>query len=101
MVPEDVSAEIIITLEEVCLSQQTEVEEKKNDDDDKNSIVESFNQSHEKPPRSKVEPASDVLKNATLYSNKIDEMQSIIFKSEKLYCTEQLNSLNKKHITIF
>ena len=96
MVPEDVSAEIIITLEEVCLSQQTEVEEKKNDGDDKNSIVESFNQSHEKPPRSKVEPASDVLK-----SNKIDEMQSIIFKSEKLHCTEQLNSLNKKHITIF
>ena len=107
MVPEDVTAESIVSvdddviatipeiaesdiLKELCLCQQTEVEEEENNDDDENSIEESFDQSQEKPSRLKVESALDVLKDAALYSDKGDEIQ--IFKFEKLYCTEQLNS---------
>ena len=79
MVPEDFTAENIVSLDgdiiasaleigqndvidELCLSQQTEVEEEENDDDDKNSIKELLNQSQEKSSRSKIESALDVLK---------------------------------------
>ena len=87
MVSEDITAESIVSLdnaviatapeitesdiiEESCLSQQTGVEEDENDDDDENSIDESFNQSQEKPSRSKVKSALDVLKDTALYSDK-------------------------------
>ena len=109
MVPEDVTTDSIVSLDddviattpeiaendiirELCLSQQTEVEEEENDNVDENSSEELFDQSLEKPLRSKVESALDVLKDA-LYSDKGDEMKSIIFKFEKLHCSERLNSL--------
>ena len=118
MNPEDVTVESIVSLddyviataseiaesniiEELCLSQQTEVEKEENDNDDENSIEESFCQSKEKPSRSKVESAFEVLKDATLYSDKGNEMQSIIFKFEKLYYTEPLNSFKQKNIINF
>ena len=62
-------------------------------DGDENSMQEFFDQSQEKPSKSKVEPALDIFKDAAMYSDKGDEMQSIIFKFEKLYCTERLNSI--------
>ena len=68
--PEDFTAERIVSLGddviasapdipeseiiELCLSQQTEVEEEENNDDNKNSIVGSFYQRKGKPSRSKV-----------------------------------------------
>ena len=68
--PEDVTAERIVSLNndvlastpdiaereiiELCLSQQTEVEEEENNDDDENSIVGSFYQRKGKASRSKV-----------------------------------------------
>ena len=68
MVPEDVTAESIISLDgdviasaseipesdvidELFLSQQTEVEEEEYDDDSENQIEESFDQSRKKPSR--------------------------------------------------
>ena len=68
MVPEDVAAESIISLDgdviasaseipesdvidELFLSQQTEVEEEEYDDDSENQIEESFDQSRKKPSR--------------------------------------------------
>ena len=80
--PEDVTAERIVNLDnnviasapeiaesdiidELCLFQQTEVEEEENYDDDENPIEESFDQSQEMPSRSKVEFAPDVLKMPT------------------------------------
>ena len=85
MVREDVTAESIVSLdddviataeidesdiiEELCFSQQTEVG-KENNDDDKNLIEELFDQSREKPSRSKVESALDVLKEPTQCSDK-------------------------------
>ena len=118
MVPEDVTAESIVSLdddviaiapeiaesdivEELRTSQQPEVEEEENDDDDENSIDESFDQGREKPSRSEVESSLDVLKDTALYSDNGGEMQSIIFKFEKLYRTERLNSLKQKDITDF
>ena len=85
MVREDVTAESIVSLdddviataeidesdiiEELCFSQQTEVGEE-NNDGDKNLIEELFDQSREKPSRSKVESALDVLKEPTQCSDK-------------------------------
>ena len=83
MKPEDVTAKSIVSLdddgianapeiaesniiEELCLSQQTKVEEEENDDDSESSIEKSFKQNQEKPSRSKVGSALDVLKDATL-----------------------------------
>ena len=74
----------LFIVEELCLSQQREVEEKENEDNDKSSIDISFDQSQEKPSRLKAESAFDALKDAALYSDKGDEMQSIIFKFDKL-----------------
>ena len=79
--PEIAESDIV---EELCLSQQREVEKKENDDNDKSSIDISFNQSQEKLSRLKAESAFDALKDAALYSDKGDEMQSIIFKFDKL-----------------
>ena len=76
--PEDVTAERIVNLDndviasapeiaesdiidELYLSQQTEVEEEENDNDGENPIEESFDQSQEKPSRSKVELPPDLL----------------------------------------
>ena len=109
MVPEDVTVESIVSLDddviatapEIAESDIEEIEEEEYDDDDKNSIEESFDQSQEKPSRSKVESVRDVLKDAALYSDKGDEMQSIIFKLEKLYFNEQLNFFKQKDITDF
>ena len=102
MLSEDVTAESIVNLDdnviatapeiaqsdimqELCLSQQTEIEEEENDYDDESSIEESLDQSQEKSSRSKVESALHVLSNAALYSDKGDDMQSIIFKLEILF----------------
>ena len=79
MVPEDVTAESIVSLDsdiiasaseipesdiidELCLSQQTEAEEEEYDDDNENQIEESFDQSRKKASRWKFESALDVLK---------------------------------------
>ena len=68
MVPEDVTAESIVSLDgdiiasaseipesdiidELCLCQQTEVEEEEYDDDNENQIEESFDQSRKKASR--------------------------------------------------
>ena len=72
-----------------------------NDDDEENSIEEWLDQYQENPSRLKVESALDVLKDDSIYSEKGDEMQSIIFKFEKLYCTEPWNPLKQKDITDF
>ena len=99
MVWEDVTAESIVSLdddviataeidekniiEELCFSQQREVGEE-NDDDDKNLIEELFDQSREKPSRSKVEYALDVLKEATHCSDK--EMKFKTWSSNSKSC---------------
>ena len=67
----------------------------------KNSIEESFDQSQEKSSRSKVESALDVLKNATLYSEKGHEMQGIFFKFEKLFALNDEIPSNKMTKQIF
>ena len=118
MLPEDVTAESIVSLdddvivitpeiterdiiEDLSTSQQPEIEEEENDDKDENPIDESFDQSQAKPSRSEVESALNVFKDAALYSDKRNEMQNIIFKFEKLFCAERLNSLKQKDITDF
>ena len=98
VLPEDVTAESIVSLdyvitsapeiaesdiiEELCLSQLAEAEENENDEEDENSIEERFAQSQEKPTRSKAESALDFLKDPVLCSGKGDEMQSITFNSK-------------------
>ena len=98
VLPEDVTAESIVSLddvitsppeiaerdiiEELCLSQLTEVEENENDEEDENSVEERFDQSQEKPTRSKAECPLGFLKDTALCSGKGDEMQSIIFSSK-------------------
>ena len=79
MVPEDVTTESTVILDddvkasapeiaefdiidELCFSQQTEAEEEENDDEDENSIEESSDQTQENHSKSKVESALDVLK---------------------------------------
>ena len=87
---EDVTAESIVSLdyvttnapeipesdilEELCLSQLTEVEENENDEEDENSIEKRFDQSQEKPTRLKAESVLDFLKDPALCSGKGDEM---------------------------
>ena len=84
VLPEDVTAESIVSLddvitsppeiaerdiiEELCLSQLTEVEENENDEEDENSVEERFDQSQEKPTRSKAESPLDFLKDTALCS---------------------------------
>ena len=67
-----------------------------NDDDEENSVEEWFDQYQENPSRLKVESALDVLKDDSMYSEKGDEMQSIIFKFEKLYCMNHETPSNKR-----
>ena len=55
----------------------------------------------ERPSRSQVESALDVLKNASLFSNTGDEMQCVIFKFENLFTKERINSLKQSDITEF
>ena len=55
----------------------------------------------ERPSRSEVESALDVLKNASLFSNTGEEMQCVIFKFENLFTKERINSLKQSDITEF
>ena len=55
----------------------------------------------ERPSRSEVESALDVLKNASLFSNTGEEMRCVIFKFENLFTKERMNSLKQSDIREF
>ena len=113
MVPEDISAESIVDvgndviatapvitdddiLEQFQKDQSPETDEEDGCDD------ESLNDEvPERPSRSEVESALDVLKNASLFSNTGEEMQCVIFKFENLFTKERINSLKQSDITEF
>ena len=97
MVPEDISAESIVDVDNDVIATAPVI----TDDD----ILEQFQKDHspesdeedgcddeslndevpERPSRSEVESARDVLKNASLFSNTGEEMQCVIFKFENLF----------------
>ena len=118
MVPEDISAESIVDVDNGVIATTPVI----TDDD----ILEQFQKDHspesdeedgcddeslndevpERPSRSEVESALDVLKNASLVSNTGEEMQCVIFKFENLFTKEvsAFNSYKKlivHHITTY
>ena len=114
MIPEDISAESIVDVDNDVIATAPVI----TDDD----ILEQFQKDHspesdegdgcdderlndevpERPSRSEVESALDVLKNASLFSNTGEEMQCvIIFKFENLFTKERINSLKQSDITEF
>ena len=111
MVPEDISTESIVDIDNDVIATAPVI----TDDD----ILEQFQKDHspesdkedgcddeslndevpERPSRSEVESALDVLKNASLFSNTGEEMQCVIFKFET--CLQSINSLKQSDIRVF
>ena len=118
MVSEEITAESLVSIDDDVITTAAEITE--------NDIIEELSLSKETETKKtktktatymqcknistnvkknrqdrKVESALDVLKDTALFSNKGDEMQSLISKFEKIYCAERLNSLRQKDITNF
>ena len=97
MVPEDISAESIVDVDNDVIAIAPVI----TDDD----ILEQFQKDHS--PESDEEddcdvesmndevPVLDVLKNASLFSNTGEEMQCVVFKFENLFTKERINSLKQ------
>ena len=113
MVPEDISAESIVDVDNDVIAtapvitdddilEQFQKDHSSESDEEDGCDDESLNDEvPERPSRSEVESALDVLKNAALYSNTGEEMQCLIFKFENLFTKERINSLKQSDITEF
>ena len=108
MVPEDISAESIVDVDndpvitDDGILEQFQKDHWPESDEEDGCDDESLNDEvPERPSRSEVKSALDVLKNASLFSNTGEEMQCVIFKFENLFTKDRINSLKQSDITEF
>ena len=115
MVPDDVTATALVSLDDDVLAIAPEISEgdiiealracqepgEGDESDDEISIEEIFDPVVEKPLRSATESALDDLKYATMFSDEGMQMQRLILSFEWLYENVRLKSLKQRDITDF
>ena len=115
MVPDDVTATALMSLDDDVTATAPEISEadvieelracqqpgEGEESDDEISIEEIFDLVVEKPSRSAIESALDVLKYATMFRDEGVQMQRLILSFERLYENERLKSLKQRDITDF
>ena len=115
MVPDDVTATALVSLDDDVIATAPEISEgdiieelrackepgEGEESDDEISIEEIFDPVVEKPPRSAIESALDDLKYAAMFSDEGVQMQRLILSFERLYENERLKSLKQRDITDF
>ena len=115
MVPDDVTATALVSLDDDVLAIAPEISEgdiietlracqepgEGDESDDEISIEEIFDPVVEKPLRSATESALDDLKYAAMFSDEGVQMQRLILSFEWLYENERLKSLKQRDITDF
>ena len=115
MVPDDVTATALVSLDDNVLAIAPEISEgdiiealracqepgEGDESDDEISIEEIFDPVVEKPLRSATESALDDLKYATMFSDEGMQMQRLILSFEWLYENARLKSLKQRDITDF
>ena len=115
MVPDDVTATALVSLDDDVIATAPEISEgdaieelracqetgEGEESDDEISIEEIFDPVMEKPSRSAIEFALDELKYAVMFSDEGVQMQRLILRFERLYENERLKSLKQRDITDF
>ena len=115
MVPDDVTATALVSLDNDVMATAPEISEgdiieelracqepgEGEESDDEISIEEMFDPVVEKPSRSAIESALDDLKYAVMFSDEGVQMQRLILSFERLYENERLKSLKQRDITDF
>jgi len=114
MVPNDVTATALVSLDDDVtatapemneddivsrLKNQEKEEEESGDEEIQGG--EMFDPVAEKPSRSAIESALEVLKDAAMFSDKSGQMKRAIFDFERLYESDRAESLKQKDITHF
>ena len=113
MVPDDVTATALVSLEDNVIATAPEISEgdiieelrdrqeqgEEEENDDEISIEEIFDPVVEKPSRSAIESALDDLKDAAMFSDEGVQMKRLILSFERLYENERLKCLKQKDIT--
>ena len=115
MVPDDVTATALVSLDDDVIATAPEISERgiieelrdcqeqgeEEENDDEISIEEVFDPVEEKPSRSEIESALDYLKYATMFSDEGVQMKRLILSFERLYENERLKYLKQRDITNF
>ena len=111
MVPDDVTATALVSLDNNVIATAPEISQgditeeliacQGEESDDEISIEEIFDPVVEKPSRSATESALDDLKYAAMFSDEGVQMQRLILSFERLYENERLKSLKQRDITDF
>ena len=115
MVPDDVTATPLVSLDDDVIATAPEISEgdikeelmacqeagESEESDDEISIEEIFDPVVEKPSRSAIESALDDLKYTAMFSDEGMQMQKLILSFERLYENERLKSLKRRDITDF
>ena len=113
MVPDDVTATPLVSLDDDVIATAPEISEgdikeelmtcqeagESEESDDEISIEEIFDPVVEKPSRSAIESALDDLKYTAMFSDEGMQMQKLILSFERLYENERLKSLKRRDIT--
>jgi len=114
MVPNDVTATALVSLDDDVIATAPEMNEddivsrlKNQENEEEESGDEEiqggemFDPVAEKPSRSAIESALEVLKDAAMFSDKSGQMKRAIFDFERLYESDRAESLKQKDITHF
>ena len=115
MVLDDVTATALVSLDDDVIATAPEISEgdiieelrdrqeqgEEEENDDEISIEEIFDPVVEKPWRSAIESALDVLKDAAVFSDEDVQMKRLILSFERLYENERLKCLKQGDITDF
>ena len=115
MVPDDVTATTLVSLDDDAIATAPEIfegdiiEELRDrqeqggveENDDEISIEEIFDPVVEKPSILAIESALDDLKDATMFSDKGVQMKRLILSFERLYENERLKCLKQRYYRFF
>ena len=113
MVPDDVTATALVSLDDDVIATAPEISEgdiieelrdrqeqgEEEENDDEISVEEMFDPVVEKLSRSATESALDDLKDAAMFSDKGVQMKRLILSFERLYENERLKYLKQRDIT--
>ena len=115
MVPDDVTATALVSLDDDVTATVTEISEgdiieelrdlqeqgEEEENDDEISIEEILDPLMEKPSGSAIESALDDLKDAAMFNDEGAQMKRLILSFERLYESERLKCLKQRDITDF
>ena len=111
MAPDDVTTTDLVSLDDNVIATAPEIsdddiieelrDKQQGDEEDSDDEIssEDVDPVVEEPSRSAIESAIDALKDAAMFSDKGDQMKTLITSFERLYEKERLNSLKQKDIT--